>query len=257
MSIFTDNEQLLKEWEIASINNNEQDEFVSDGILYRGNVIYSNTGGWVHERGNEEELWEHSSKRILFITKDLNDDGAWDIRAETGRKNHSGKDNVLIDTSSKFCKNYLYQVYGLGNITAEHFVDYDSFSDKEAIQYFDKCTLSRINVKKQLGKGSIEDKVLVEYINKYSDFLKRQILLLDADIIVSCGSKIFNFIKEYCYNLEKINEWIYYDSSLNKVVINSWHPSYHFISHKDFYTEMVTNYYEFLQNHAQFLNIKR
>lgn len=190
MSIFTDNEQLLKEWEIASINNNEQDEFVPDGILYRGNVIYSNTGGWAHERGNEEELWEHSSKRILFITKDLNDDGAWDIRAETGRKNHSGEGNVLINTKGNFCRNYLYQVYGLGNITAEHFVDYESFSDEEAIQYFDKCTLARINVKKQLGKSSIEDKVLVEYINKYSDFLKRQVLLLDADIIVCCGSTV-------------------------------------------------------------------
>lgn len=257
MSIFTDNERLLKEWEITSINNNEQDEFVPDGILYRGNVIYSSTGGWAHERGNEEELWEHSSKRILYITKDLNDEGAWDIRVETGRRNNSGEDNIQIDNSSRFCKNYLYQVYGLRNVTVEHFIDYGSFSDEEAIQCFDHCTLARINVKKQLGTSSIKDYVLAEYINRYSDLIKRQILLLDADIIVSCGSKIFNFVKQHCYNLDKINDWIYYDNSLNKIVINSWHPSYPYISPKDFYTEMMKNYYDFLQSHPQFLNIKR
>lgn len=259
MSIYKDNEQLLNEWEIASINNKEEADFVHDGILYRGKVIYINDG-WKHEPGNEEELWENSSKRILYITKELYDGeggDAWDIRCETCRKNETGENTILLDTRSRFTKNYPYLTYGLANITANHYIDFDGFSDEDAIQNFDNCTLARINVKKQYGNAKINDSTLVKYINKYSNLLKQQILLLDADIIVSCGGKIFNFLRDSCYNLERINDWIYYDASLNKVIINSWHLSYFCISYESFYTQMMEAYYEFLQNHPHFLNPKR
>lgn len=255
MNIYELNEKLLKEWESASINNNEQKEFVPDGILYRGEIIYSDLGFWSRKHGNEGELWQHSPKRILFITKDLNDDEAWDIRSETCRKNHSGENNLR--TASRFCKNYLYQIYGLGHTTSEKIINYNDISDKEAIEYFDVSTIARINVKKQLGDSSIKANVLREYIDKYADLVKQQILLLDADIIVSCGSVIFHFIKENCYNLEKINDWIYYCCDLNKIIVNSWHPAYYGVSTKDFYNGMIEAYYEFLQSHTNFINPHR
>ena len=257
MNIYELNEKLLKEWKSASINNNEQKGFVPDGILYRGEIIYSDSGFWSRKHGNEGELWQHSPKRILFITKDLNNDEAWDIRSETCRKNHSGENNIIIDTSSNFSKNYLYQIYGLGHTTSEKIINYDDISDKEAIEYFDVSTIARINVKKQLGDPSIKANVLRKYIDKYADLVKQQILLLDADIIVSCGSIIFHFIKENRYNLEKINDWIYYCCDLNKIIINSWHPAYYGVSTKDFYNGMIEAYYEFLQSHTNFINPQR
>lgn len=258
-SIFERNEQLLKEWEKASEDNNEQSEFVPDGILYRGDAVYSSTGCWGHERGTEDELWQHSPMRILYITKDLNDEESWDIRCETCRENYSGEDNVRI-ASNNFCKNYLYQIYGLGHTTPEKMTDYNGFSDKDAIEYFDKSTIARINVKKQLGKSSISNYVLKKYIDKYSDFIKRQILLLDADIIVCCGSSnnsldklILNFVKENCYNLEKINNWIYYCAEMNKVVVDSWHLSVRGVSIEDFYNDMISAYHSFLKEYPKFL----
>jgi len=263
MNVIEENEKLLKEWEAASLKNNEVAEFVPDGILYRGDIKYSEQGCWGHEPGNEMEIWQNAPKRILYITKDLNDEEGWDIRCETGRKNYSGEEHIRIHKGTNFCPNYMYQVYGLGHTTVEHCVEKDSFSDEDAIAYFDTCALARINCKKQLGKGSLDDNVLTEYINKYSDFLKRQILLLDADIIVCCGwtqkggNKIWDFVNTHCYEFTKVNDWISYNQSLNKIVINSWHPSMWRISVKDFYQQMIEAYHDFLKQYPDFLKPNR
>lgn len=263
MSIVEQNQRLLEEWEAVSAKNNETAEFVPDGILYRGSIKYSENGCWGHQPGNEDEVWQQAAKRILFITKDLNDEEAWDIRCETGRKNGSGENNIKIFRGTNFCPNYMYQVYGLGHTTAEHYVDIDSIAEKDVIDYFDTCALARINCKKQLGNSRLDDRKLDEYINKYSDLLKRQILLLDADIIVCCGwtqktgNRIFDFVCTHCYEFEEINYWISYNRLLNKIVINSWHPSTRHVSVKNFYDQMMEAYREFLRRYPDFLKPNR
>ena len=52
----------------------------------------------------------------MILTKDLNDEEAWDIRAETGRNNFSGENNVVV--SAPFYKNLMRWVYGLLTIDA-------------------------------------------------------------------------------------------------------------------------------------------
>ncbi|MDR1793207.1 MAG: hypothetical protein LBR36_07205, partial [Bacteroidales bacterium] len=58
---------------------------------------------------------------------------------------------------------------------------------------------------------------------------------------------------------EKINNWIYYIKELNKVVIDSYHPSYWQIEggSQTIYEEMMDAYKEFLKKYPAFLEDKR
>ena len=88
----------------------------------------------------------------------------------------------------------------------------------------------------------------MEYIGKYKDLIKEQILILNPDIIV-CGDAsgaIKDFVGKYVYqNLIKVNSWMYYDKNNNKLIIGSYHPSCR-KSPKEIYSKMMTNYKDFL-----------
>lgn len=75
------------------------------------------------------------------------------------------------------------------------------------------------------------------------DLLTKQIVNLNANVVVCCGgsSMIKDFVAEHCYtDIVKKNDWIYVSSSTGKIVIDSYHLSYHFISEKDFYNQMMS-----------------
>ena len=96
--------RLIEEWRDRSLRNGDTADIAPDGILYRGAFSYDE-GYWTRLPGDECNAWERASRRILILTKDLNDAEAWDIRAETGRLNHSGPDNIRI--SAPFYKNLM------------------------------------------------------------------------------------------------------------------------------------------------------
>ena len=249
--------ELFEEWKARSLDNNDGDELVSDGLLYRGNIEYNSNGNWVHNKGNESELWEKSAKRILILSKDLNDDEAWDVRGETGRKNKLGQDNIIIVTA-RFYKNMMIWIYGLLNVDKNGKTpDFDAIDSSIIYQpFFDKAPIARINCKKQVGKGEIENVALQDFMERYKDLLIKQINVYDADIILCFGGQsiIKDFVADHCIDdLEKVNNYIYYSKHLNKTVIDAYHPSYLGYSNKKLYTELMENYEEFIKNNLSFL----
>lgn len=270
MDIFKKNEKILSVWEKQSELNGETDEFVPDGIMYRGE-IQNCDGGCEHlpSKGfiKESEIWETAPMRFLFITKELNCYGgdAWEIRKEVGGRPDKDSDRVRYP----FHWNLVYPLYGLGHIKPDSKIKWNdpAFTNEVALDFYDTCALARINVKKQVGGSTTNDSVLVDYMEKYKTFLQEQILNLDADIIVCCGYKqsiertgnlILNFLMDNCYpDLKKFNNWIYYSKSKNIIAINSWHLSARGISGETFYTDMTEAYSEFLQNHRDFVKAHR
>ena len=271
MSIYSKNEEILKRWEVKSKKNKEIDEFVPDGIMYRGELHNCENGiGCEHLPSKdfkvETETWENAPMRFLYITKELNayDGPAWEVRGEVGGR----KKMDSYEVRGQFHRNIVYQLYGLGHTTPKRKVLWNDkeFTDENALKFYDSCAFARINVKKQAGKSRIEDNVLTDYMGKYSALLQEQILNLDADIIVCGGSNggrnlILDFLKENCYrDLTAVmpdNNWIYYSEKYNKIAINSWHPSYFGISSQDFYDGMITAYFNFLKKNPQFLKSHR
>lgn len=79
-------QQILDEWRRFAESKHDAEEFSEDGLLWRGLIYYAD-GSWHRREGNEEELWLNAKRRLLILTKDLNDTEAWNIRQETGRQN--------------------------------------------------------------------------------------------------------------------------------------------------------------------------
>lgn len=258
MNFVEKNDSILQKWK-EHIEKVEKDpKFASDGIMFRGeidqNERYSNPE-------KENELWENAPIRYLFLTKDQNagDDEkeakAWDVRSETGRSN---TDSCSI--RYQFYRNLMYILYGIIN-SEDTLCGYEDFTNEQAIQTYDNAPLARINVKKQAGGSSIDNKTLKEHIERDKEFLVEQISALDADVIICCGYSesiedtgniILNFLNKEIYNFTKIDEWIYYDDKTKKVAINAWHLSYRGVSQKDFFEGLVTAYHKFIIEHQDF-----
>jgi hypothetical protein len=226
-----------------------------------------NNGFWNLNEGNEEELWQNATKRLLIITKDLNnidEDGiiveAWDIREETGLKNQN--DEIDYESCICFYKRLRMWAYGLLNIDSDG--NYPAFKDVRNMEnsgpFYIHAPIARINCKKQCGSSSISDSVLKSYLVSYQDLLVENIAIYnDADIILCCaGSGIIkSFIKEYYLtDLRGVptpnepnddNCWLYYSPSTGKIVINSWHPSDR-REYEGVYNRMMDSYSYFIKN---------
>lgn len=257
MDYITENDNILKEWRLSNLRYGE-DDFADDGILYKGESFPIEFGSCKDESGTENELWEHAPLRILFITKDQNagGEGAWDIRTETGRVSLEGDTIPLA-----FYRNLMYQLYGLVHTTDKQVCDY-TFSNADAIHLYDTYPLARINVKKQAGSSSISNNKLRYYLQRDRELICKQISNLDTDIMVCCGysesventgNLLLNFLSENGYSFEPFSQncWVYYDSTHNKVAINTYHLSAR-KSSETIFTEMMADYHAFLRKNPQF-----
>jgi len=258
------NEQILAEWKSASkTNGDDENAFVDDGLLFRGDIYYED-GIWKRKRNRnpakENELWNSSFPRIMLITKEYNDrdddSGYVDLRQETLRYNYTGKDDVRT-SQLRFHTNMMYHVFGLGNYIDGQCPSWDELKLDKSRLFYESCPLVRINVKKQAGGGSVSDSTLKEYIERYKQYLNQQILLFDADIIVCYGRVIFDyFIQEFFPNIKTLKEdpWVYFSEEKQKVIINSYHPSVrsNTISDEQFYTCPIKEFEEMMHSHPEF-----
>jgi hypothetical protein len=231
--------------------------FCGDGLMYRGeNWIKDGENGtryYGKHRGNEETLWLNAPKRIAFLLKDTNGNPGHDIREfRPGASGSIGTHN----------KNLAYWMFGLlafdETKDAPEFDTLDFWNDVYPI--FDKEPFAIVNCKKESGGYYILNRTLLKHINDYAPFIKEQIDILNPDIIVCGGgsSCIKNFVAESIYpDLEKINNWIYYDKVNNKVVVDSYHPSVFNISFFSIYSRMMNAYKEFLEQYPDFRKSSR
>jgi len=229
--------------------------FFQDGLMYRGEIKEDKT--WRYpDKEKESKMWHDAPKRVMFLLKDVNagDDGPEvddDIR---GR--------IFRDSSVRIYRNMSYWLYGLlKTIENGQIPDY-TFSDAEATQFFDDTPVAYVNCKKEAGKSSVSANTLHNHLEVNQKFIIREIEFLDPDIIICCGgsSSIKNFVEKEVYtDLEKIddsNNWIFYSKSKNKVVIDSYHPSYWQIKggSKTIYERMMAKFKEFLDKYPDFKN---
>ena len=256
------NERILEEWKKSNEEKGEKN-FAYDGIMYRGETkeFHYGTERFSDEK-QENKMWNEAPLRILFLTKDQNAGGcdAWDVRGETGKLSYA------------FFRNLMYQLYGLVNTKPGYKADYD-FTNEQAIELYNTFPIARINAKKEAGDSSVSNHTLKYYIDRDRELLKKQILNLDADIIICCGysdyveesgNLLLNFLKKECYNNLDIKDdtgwidddgWIYYDKK-NKLAINNWHLSARMNS-EEWYKKITNAYHHFLEKHPDFTKSHR
>lgn len=235
---------LMREWQALSEKYGDGTDLSYDGLLFRGEIFYEK-GCWHRKTGEEESQWQRAKHRLLILTKDINDDEAWDIRQETGRLN---KVAYSYERAIPFYKNLRMWSYGLLQSVSGVFPTFDEARDmSRSGPFYETAPIARVNCKKQAGGSSIADNVLMDYIERYAVLLKKQIDLYDADIILCCGYSgnrniIMDFVKSQCLTdlvqVPDTGNWIYHSPSTSKLVINSYHPSAR-IGYEETYCDMI------------------
>lgn len=253
------NERLLNKWESISKEKEPNTNFVKDGLLNRGDIYY-NGGNWDRHPckcKEEEYLWKKSPIKVVFLMKDYTNESMGDIRYETLRRNGISPLNDPIKRDC-FSMNILYWLYGLTHVNGTIMVPFSEIENgRICFDFYERYPLVRLNCKKVSGKSSISNSLLYQYLSDpdYSKFLKEQIELFDSDIIVCCGgnSQIKKFVTDNIYkDCKKINNWMFYSSEKEKLIINSYHPSYYRCSRQSLYEELMKNYLEFLSTNDCF-----
>lgn len=148
-------QQILDEWRRFAESKHDAEEFSEDGLLWRGLIYYAD-GSWHRREGNEEELWLNAKRRLLILTKDLNDTEAWNIRQETGRQNTAV---FSYQYGAPFIKNLRMWTYGLLHTTSEEVPDFKTVRNMELSGSF----LKRLPLHTLIVKSSVE--VLVSPID--------------------------------------------------------------------------------------------
>ena len=254
-------EELFARWmEACRVKDgiNPEEDFAYDGILFRGELELLN-GRWIRHSGNETELWDNATCRLLILTKDTTRNGGQeDIREEAALKNNIGDRK---EPAAGMYRNLTLWSYALLNaVQGGEIVEYNQTPCWDELrEHYASAPIARVNCKKEIGESSIRDEVLKAHIERYADLLQEQIAMYDADIILCCGGGgiIKDFVKNtYLPDLEKFSDagWVYFSPSTQKIVIDSYHPSYP-KSHKDielYYEQMMADLKAFLRIHPEY-----
>ncbi|MBR0295948.1 MAG: hypothetical protein IJQ95_00955 [Paludibacteraceae bacterium] len=269
------NDQILEEWKAKFLHirgvENEW-KFAPDGIMNKGDFdkkAFLKDGVWWRKRSDqkgtkENDLWSNAPLRILFLTKDENlydgDISAWDVREETFYANSKEREQNAI-SGSFFYQNEMCMLYGLLHTDLQNgLCDYEDFSWKEALDFSNEQIFARVNCKKEGGESTLNNKDLQDAIDKDFDLLKRQIIALDADIFICCGSQNENNIILNALYAIYDNEFNYvpyrtdrgtgthYNAKHNKLAFDAYHLAYNRCGGlKARYYETVEAYFEFIK----------
>lgn len=236
----------------------EDEEVSTDGLHYLGEFYYAN-GYWGRDLGSEEAEWERYCKQkrgLVVLTKDLNDDTAWDIREEHGRKN--GNPNPT-PTQHIFYRNLRRWVYALLNMDNEG--NLPDFPDIETAQdCFETEPWVRVNLKKVPGQSSIANQTLAQYIQDFRPLLLKQLeIYKGASIYLDCTRRYgIELLKELYTDIKSFgdgdDEWIYFSEKYRLIIVNSYHPSYRLSGGEEaYYNRMKDAVRSFYREYPNFL----
>lgn len=226
MYTFEKNKKILDSWYRHDISKGE---ISPDGVYFKGKSSPTSYGQMWRAHGKEDDQWNSSNRRILFVSKDPNEiDNAYDMRGPDLTQNPDG----TLSFGCRFNNNLLRITAGLHTILNTNYESYETINNiKKLHEIWQEAAVGRINLKKHSGGSSISNTILEEWIKEYKPYILEQISLLDPHIIVCCGGSsiikdfiITEYLKENPENLKSPDDnWIYYSSTNKKWVIDSYH----------------------------------
>ena len=259
-SIRSREESLFKKWEEILEKNCQsafqKDLFCYDGLHNTGVPVQSDGHHWVIEPDyQEEQMWNESHLKCVFITKEHNlqgDNEGVDIRTETGIDNCTGR------LYYRFYARYLYLLYGILHIDVErHTIPSLEEAKEHCLDYFRVAPVVRINFKKIAGGSSCSERSLRDYQSTAKDvpLLKEQLSIYQPNIIISCsGSKNDNYMWDTICGLfpkaipvkpeSSSVPSILYSIEDKLLLVKTWHPSARI---------KYSKYYQLVEEIAEFL----
>jgi hypothetical protein len=202
-----EHQMLLEEWK--SLPHHLNKGFIYDGII-------------------DQDRWAQSPRKILFINKEAYDDDGSDgldlrelIRCKCDGRPSNGAYKVIA--------NWAYALHHASPDPSVPFPEWSQIDPEGARESLLSCSV--MNIKKSGGKTSSDHQDLQAYVEKDGDLIKRQVELINPDIIV-CGH-VWYLIKHLWPNPVNI-----YDEVLEvdgRVIIDFWHPSNRYPDEMNYY----------------------
>ncbi len=251
------NDAIIEKWSQRAASRGDGD-VSPDGVYFKGDYKQDADSDYIYrESGDEDKQWNEAETRILFVSKDPNEeDNAYDFRSYNLMRNPDGS----LSFGCRFNKNLLRITAGLASLTKDGYPSFAEVQDEEFVnRKWDETAVARINVKKHSGGSSVSDGELKESIANYGDLILEQLSLHNPNFIVCCGaSNVLRdvVVKDYLgEDPEEIksesDNWIYYSPSKKVWVIHSYHLNPRsVITDAELYETIMSNLQKSLQKHA-------
>lgn len=191
-----------KEIERLCIEHFQDRAYVADGIFYNSDV----------------NSWNNIHPKVLFVLKQPNSD---DLLGEDYRE-------YYFETCSgeQVWRDLIGRLYGIMNTTEQGFPNYNKATDIETLkETFTNYPFAVINIIKDIGAGTTTTGYLKKYAIENIDFLREQLDILQPDIIVCCGSGVFDIINQAILpSIESNGNWLKYNCNRNIIFFDTYHP---------------------------------
>lgn len=237
---------LFDEWR-KRIEKNGGKYFTFDGVMYQ------------NDKTPEQVVqnWEASPKRVLFLLKDQHQFGNgtnWNEDIRYWLKDVEENDNSIRGANrnlkSRFIKNIAYILWGLTKADQSNDWWYEEIEmhHEDAKTLFNTQPFALIECKKEPGGPYCSNNSLNWHLKTYGDLLKREIEILNPNMIVCTNARIYNVVQKMYQAEELINiEGIIYHHKSDTLIFNSYHPSAR-KKGKDIYERIMYHYRKFLQS---------
>ena len=214
-----DFEVLFNEWR----NQRKYDNFVADGII-------------------DTKFWSKSNKKILYILKE-----AYDNPGDGDICKYIKNEGINCFKSSIFRRVALWS-YGFQHTTEKEIFPYKYFESFDKNDLFNTLrSVAWLNLKKHdEGNRISSDVAISSYTEKDSDFIKKEIELINPDIII-CGN-VFDILYKHIINKGLLSSkdrnpnWYYYEKIGNKeyLILDYYHPSNNYHNFMNYYGLMCS-----------------
>jgi len=242
-----------KEWKPSYTDPQKLEKFATDGLVYKYKKVWRIEG---KERptlaGTDadkyvEDKWNKSPLKIVFLLKDKSDNSGGDVRQwflyeKEGKCSRDLAGGNVGKTG--FLPNMARMLYGIMHIKEleyENFEDFKKKYKKDIVEAWNTLPFAFVETKKIAGKPQVSDKEIQAYIDSDGKFLKKELDLIQPNVIICTCDPHFDFItKEYLANEEIeqsdkivyqypdapfVNCCLWYYKRRNIAVVKSYHPT--------------------------------
>ena len=241
--------------------------FTFDGLMYQNDKTDEQV----------EQEWVASPKRVLFLLKDQHqfDSVNWDEEIRYWLKDLPGDmPNVLenkrrnrnlvapvFNNGKKARKNILkpiaFLLWGLSKVEKGADCEFSNVKAnlEEVKKFFNSQSFALVECKKDPGGPECKDSILIHHIQQYGNRIKKEIEILNPNMIVCTHKYIYNSVKDM-FPIGEIIEFgdnpqlgkIAYHKNSGTFIFSSFHPSARGVSYQRMYDYVIQNYRVFLQS---------
>ena len=195
-------ETLFDKWCKQLEQNSDGANFTKDGVMFQNGI----------EPEETERQWLASPKRVLFLLKEQNesnnenDRGGCDTRYFLTDTDWTPKAPQIRNLEVGFYKKIAYVLFGLIKNDKDNDLpfDYVDAHQKDVKELFNTQPFAYVECKKISGGGKCNERALKHHFQTYGDeFLKKEIEILNPNIIVCTNDYMFGYVISHMYPTAK------------------------------------------------------